>query len=153
MQARMRPKSAPPRFLLHWAEVVVDGHGVKLTAHQLQTLCEIAEAAGRAVMDVYAQDFVAWQKEDASPLTQADLRADAVIRQGLEAAFAGIFMLSEESRSADAGHPDTFFLVDPLDGTKEFLKRNGEFTVNIALVHQGVPVAGVVLAPALGQLF
>lgn len=149
----MRPKSAPPRFLLHWAEVVADGHGVKLTAHQLQTLCEIAEAAGRAVMDVYAQDFVPWQKEDASPLTQADLRADAVIRQGLEAAFAGIFILSEESRSADVGPADTFFLVDPLDGTKEFLKRNGEFTVNIALVHLGVPVAGVVLAPALGKLF
>jgi len=126
---------------------------MKLTERQLQILCEIAEAAGRAVMDVYAQDFVAWQKEDASPLTQADLRADAVIRQGLETAFAGIFILSEESRSADTKNMDTIFLVDPLDGTKEFLKRNDEFTVNIALVHGGVPVAGVVLAPALGQLF
>lgn len=126
---------------------------MKLTETQLQRLCQITEAAGRAVMEVYAQDFVSWQKDDASPLTEADLRADAVIREGLERAFSGVYILSEESRSAGMNATETFFLVDPLDGTKEFLKKNGEFTVNIALVHQGVPVAGVVLAPALGQLF
>ena len=120
---------------------------------QLQTLCNIARAAGQEIMAVYDQGGEVWRKEDASPLTEADLRADAVIRQGLEAAFSGVFILSEESRSAGDAPIDNFFLVDPLDGTKEFLKRNGEFTVNIALVQQGMPVAGVVYAPALGELF
>ena len=94
-----------------------------------------------------------WQKESASPLTEADLRADAVIRQGLETAFPGVFILSEESCSVGDQKVDLFCLVDPLDGTKEFLKRNGEFTVNIALIQQGVPVAGVVYAPALSEMF
>ena len=120
---------------------------------QLQTLCNIARDAGQQIMAVYDQGGAVWQKEDASPLTEADLRADAVIRKGLEAAFPGMFILSEESRSSGDAPADDFFLVDPLDGTKEFLKRNGEFTVNIALVKQGVPIAGVVYAPALGELF
>lgn len=119
----------------------------------LETLCAIAEAAGREIMAVYASDFAAWAKADASPLTEADLRADTVIRDGLEQAFPGVFILSEESVSAGPRVADTFFLVDPLDGTREFLKRNGEFTVNIALVSGGRPVAGVVLAPASGELF
>src|SRR4051812_8501025 len=104
-------------------------------------------------MAVYATDFESWSKDDASPLTQADLRSDAVIREGLERTFPGMFILSEESTSQAAGPQGTFFLVDPLDGTKEFLKRNDEFTVNIALIQGGVPVAGVVFAPALGQLY
>ena len=127
---------------------------MKVTHEQLQTLCVIAQAAGREVMAVYDSEFKSWCKDDQSPLTQADLRADAVIRQGLESAFSGCFILSEESTSANgACTVEPFFLVDPLDGTKEFLKRNGEFTVNIALVHQGRPVAGVVLAPALNEMF
>jgi 3'(2'), 5'-bisphosphate nucleotidase len=126
---------------------------MQCTAENLQTLCAIAQAAGREIMEVYACDFASWNKPDASPLTEADLRADAVIRKGLEQAFPGVFILSEESTSAGDAQPETFFLVDPLDGTKEFLKRNDEFTVNIALVRHGRPVAGVVLAPALGELF
>ncbi len=126
---------------------------MKVTREQLQTLCEIAQSAGREVMAVYAQDVAAWQKDDASPLTEADLRADAVIRQGLQAAFPSVFIWSEESASGELQYAETFFLVDPLDGTKEFLKRNGEFTVNIALVHEGQAVAGVVLVPALEELF
>ncbi|OYU32026.1 MAG: 3'(2'),5'-bisphosphate nucleotidase [Comamonadaceae bacterium PBBC2] len=123
------------------------------TQGQLQGLCNIAQAAGQEIMAVYDHGGAVWQKDDASPLTEADLRADAVIRKGLEAAFAGTFILSEESRSVGVEQADVFFLVDPLDGTKEFLKRNGEFTVNIALVQQGVPIAGVVFAPALEELF
>jgi len=126
---------------------------MQLTREQLDVLCDLAEAAGREVMAVYGGPIDAWEKDDASPLTQADLRSDTVIRRGLEAAFPGVFILSEESVSAGPGSADLFFLVDPLDGTKEFLKRNGEFTVNIALVVGGEPVAGVVLAPALGELF
>ncbi|MDB5871010.1 MAG: cysQ [Ramlibacter sp.] len=126
---------------------------MQLDLNGLETLCSIAEAAGREIMDVYAGDFTAWSKPDASPLTEADLRADAVIRKGLERAFPGVFILSEESASPGVAEADVFFLVDPLDGTKEFLKRNDEFTVNIALIRAGEPVAGVVLAPALGQLY
>jgi 3'(2'),5'-bisphosphate nucleotidase len=124
-----------------------------ITQTELATLCHIAEAAGQEIMAVYREDGETWQKLDDSPLTEADLRADRVIRQGLEKHFPGVFILSEESVSAGPQHDGRFFLVDPLDGTKEFLKRNGEFTVNIALVENGVPVAGVVLAPALDELF
>ena len=126
---------------------------MKVKSEQLQALCDIAEAAGREVMAVYRSDFKSWNKDDRSPVTEADLRADAVIRKRLTAAFPGVFILSEESASGALVKAETFFLVDPLDGTKEFLKRNGEFTVNIALVHRGEPVAGVVLAPDLGELF
>jgi 3'(2'),5'-bisphosphate nucleotidase len=120
---------------------------------QLTTLCDIALAAGREVMDVYGTDFAHVQKDDDSPLTQADLRADKVICDGLAREFPGVFILSEESSPKASGTHERFFLVDPLDGTKEFLKRNDEFTVNIALVENGVPVAGVVYAPALGELY
>lgn len=121
---------------------------------ELAVLCDIAQAAGREIIEVYeSESFDSTLKDDQSPLTAADLRADAVIRSSLERAFPGVFILSEESRSPSAGMPSAFLLVDPLDGTKEFLKRNGEFTVNIAFVDQGVPLAGVVFAPALGELF
>lgn len=126
---------------------------MQLTISQLEALCDIAVAAGREVMAVYRTDFASWEKSDTSPLTQADLRSDAVIRSGLEKAFPGIFILSEESVSQGPRQAEAFFLVDPLDGTREFLKRNDEFTVNIALVEAGEVVAGVVFAPALGELF
>ncbi len=126
---------------------------MKLSELQLAEVSAVAEAAGREIMAVYGTDFASWQKDDESPLTQADLRADAEIRKGLEQAFPGVFILSEESSSQGPKGADTFFLVDPLDGTREFLKRNDEFTVNIALVESGEPVAGVVFAPALGELF
>lgn len=128
-----------------------------LSETQLQILCDIAEAAGREITAVYRDGGETWQKDDQSPLTEADLRADRVIRQGLEQHFSGVFILSEESVSADPSDSsrttDRFFLVDPLDGTKEFLKRNGEFTVNIALIENGEPVAGIVLAPAMDECF
>jgi 3'(2'), 5'-bisphosphate nucleotidase len=126
---------------------------VIVNSSDLQVLCGIAEAAGREVMAVYACAIEVQSKPDDSPLTQADLRSDTVIRQGLEAAFPGVFIVSEESASPGSLAQDTFFLVDPLDGTKEFVQRNGEFTVNIAIVHKTRPVAAVVLAPALGEMF
>lgn len=126
---------------------------MNITQQQLDCLCDIAAQAGQEIMAVYAQGGEVWQKDDASPLTEADLRADRAIRAGLEQHFAGMFILSEESRSAGALAGETFFLVDPLDGTKEFIRRSDEFTVNIALVSGGVAVAGVVLAPALDELF
>lgn len=126
---------------------------MKFKQDDLQTLCNIANVAGQEIMAVYHQGGAVWQKQDASPLTEADLRADAAIRKGLEAAFPDTFILSEESSSVGDDPIDEFFLVDPLDGTKEFLKHNGEFTVNIALVRQGVPIAGVVYAPAFEELY
>jgi len=115
----------------------------------------LAREAGEVVMSVYATDFAVRGKSDASPVTEADERAEAVIVQGLRALTPDIPIVAEEAVAG--GQVPTverrFWLVDPLDGTKEFASRNGEFTVNIALVDDGVPVLGVVLAPAIGRLF
>jgi 3'(2'), 5'-bisphosphate nucleotidase len=132
---------------------------VNETAVPLQPLLEqvirIAQRAGDAVMTVYAGDFAVRGKQDASPVTEADERAEALIVPALQALTPEIPIVAEEAVAA--GHcPQVgrrFWLVDPLDGTKEFISRNGEFTVNIALVEDGVPVLGVVLAPALNRLF
>jgi 3'(2'),5'-bisphosphate nucleotidase len=126
---------------------------MKLTQADLDQLRALAVAAGEEVMQVYAAPGAAWNKDDGSPLTEADLRADAVLCEGLARAFPGIPMVSEESGTRGGAAAECFFLIDPLDGTKEFLKRNGEFTVNVALVAQERVVAGVVLAPALGESY
>lgn len=121
----------------------------------LRRVGAIAHDAGRVVMDVYATDFSVRSKEDASPVTEADERAEAIIVAALRALTPDIPIVAEEA--AAAGHtPEPgrrFWLVDPLDGTQEFVSRNGEFTVNIALVDDGAPVLGVVYAPALGRMF
>ncbi len=114
-----------------------------------------ARAAGSAILEIYATNFAVRGKEDRSPVTEADDRAEAIITPALERLAPGIPVVAEEAVAA--GHSpevgDWFWLVDPLDGTKEFISRNGEFTVNIALVHRRRPVFGVVLAPALHRLF
>ncbi|RKR43234.1 3'(2'),5'-bisphosphate nucleotidase [Paraburkholderia sp. BL17N1] len=112
-----------------------------------------AEAAGDEVMRRYGCCQSPTLKLDNSPVTEADLCADAVIRERLGAAFPDVFILSEESAERPVLDTQRLFIVDPLDGTKEFLNRSEEFTVNIALVDKGVPVAGVVVAPALGEVF
>ncbi|NWN83797.1 MAG: 3'(2'),5'-bisphosphate nucleotidase CysQ [Halomonas sp.] len=111
----------------------------------------IALQAGDAIMSIYSREFSIEEKEDKSPLTEADKAAHEVIVAGLEALPGGIPVLSEEDAEGFAGADDNgrYWLVDPLDGTKEFIKRNGEFTVNIALIESGRPVLGVVVAPAL----
>ncbi len=118
-------------------------------------IIDIARVAGEIVMSVYATDFAVRGKSDASPVTEADERAEAAIVQRLRALTPDIPIVAEEAVAA--GQVPTvgrrFWLVDPLDGTREFASRNGEFTVNIALVEDGVPVLGVVLAPAIGRLF
>lgn len=117
----------------------------------------IARAAGREILRVYAADTVQkWEKDDHSPLTAADLAAQKTIQAGLEAVLPRFAILSEEGRDwpeAERLALSTLWIVDPLDGTKEFLKRNGEFTVNIALVQDGRPVLGVVYAPVLDRLY
>lgn len=115
----------------------------------------LAREAGRAILEVYAGDFEVRGKDDESPVTAADERAEAIILAGIARMAPGVPVVSEEAASAGSvpATPDRFWLVDPLDGTREFVKRNGEFTVNIALVDRGVPVLGVVHAPALDRLF
>lgn len=112
---------------------------------------QIALAAGGAIMEVYAGEFAVQQKEDESPLTAADLAANRVILERLAQLEPVLPVLSEESVDSFQGpdHQGRYWLVDPLDGTKEFIKRNDEFSVNIALIEQGRPVLGVVHAPAL----
>jgi len=118
----------------------------------LPQVLQIAVRAGQAIMEVYADlDHVVEYKSDDSPLTKADLASHRIICDGLAAISRNIPVLSEESTEIPfevrrAWH--TFWLVDPLDGTKEFLKRNGEFTVNIALMRGGAPILGVVYVPA-----
>ena len=118
-------------------------------------LAAIAADAGRAVMDHYGRGETAQFKPDHSPVTAADREAEALILAALEKEFPGVPVVAEEAQAAgaDAKAAARFFLVDPLDGTREFLKGNGEFTVNIALVENGVAVAGAVFAPALGRMF
>jgi 3'(2'), 5'-bisphosphate nucleotidase len=118
------------------------------------TIRRLALAAGAEILEVYGSpDFAVRSKSDASPITEADERADAVISRGLRAAFPGIPVVTEEQAESHALSAPVFFLVDPLDGTKEFVQRRGDFTVNIALVENGVPTRGVVYAPAQGRLF
>ena len=123
----------------------------------LKKLQEIAYQAGKAIMEIYdSDDFNVELKGDGSPLTRADKAAHLVIAEGLEKHFAEIPVLSEEGKNIlydTRKNWRTFFLVDPLDGTKEFIKRNGEFTVNIALIEDGNPIAGVVYAPVLGTMY
>ena len=119
-------------------------------------LCEMAHRAGKEILTVYESDFVVLDKTDGSPITEADTRAERVILDGLAACAPDVAVVAEESVAA-GNVPDVdgrpFFLVDPLDGTKEFVRRTNEFTVNIALVEDGVPTAGVVHIPALDETY
>ena len=121
----------------------------------LDEVVRLARAAGELVMTLYATDFAVRGKPDASPVTEADEQAEALITRGLRALAPEVAIVAEEA-VAGGDCPVVgrwFWLVDPLDGTREFISRNGEFTVNIALVRDGEPVLGVVFAPALGRLF
>ncbi|MCW5746241.1 MAG: 3'(2'),5'-bisphosphate nucleotidase CysQ [Alphaproteobacteria bacterium] len=126
-------------------------------ASLLPPLTELARAAGKVILEIYAKaDFGERAKADASPVTDADHAAEAIILERLHALTPGVPVVAEEEMAAGRvpaidGRP--FWLVDPLDGTKEFLQRNGEFTVNIALVERGELVLGVVLAPVTDRLW
>ncbi len=118
-------------------------------------LVPVIRRAGDLIMDIYRTDFEVATKSDASPVTEADERAEALILPELEKLLPEVPIVAEEAVAAGA-MPETagtFWLVDPLDGTKEFISKNGEFTVNIALVIEGKPVLGLVYAPALEQLY
>ena len=122
----------------------------------LESVCETARQAGAAILDIYQREFDVQHKGDGSPLTEADLAAHRLICRQLEQLEPALPILSEESRDIpyeERSQWDRYWLVDPLDGTKEFVNRNGEFTVNIALIEQGRPVLGVVYAPVMDILY
>ncbi|HXC59144.1 MAG TPA: 3'(2'),5'-bisphosphate nucleotidase CysQ [Steroidobacteraceae bacterium] len=122
----------------------------------LDAVVDIARRAGREILDVYGTDFEATAKADASPLTQADLRAHRLIVAALTALQPSLPVLSEESAEipfAERSGWRRYWLVDPLDGTKEFVSRNGEFTVNIALIDRHRPVLGVVHIPVVDTTY
>jgi 3'(2'), 5'-bisphosphate nucleotidase len=132
------------------------GPVMETTNATLERLMQIARAAGDAIMPHYASAEAPGVKADGSPVTAADRASHHVIADALDAWDPSIPIVSEEGALppyAERAEWPRFWLVDPLDGTKEFLKRNGEFTVNIALVEHGVPVLGVVHAPALGLTY
>lgn len=120
----------------------------------LEVLKKLAVDAGRIIMEVYEIDFEVDYKEDESPLTMADRRANDCIVKGLAEHFSECAVLSEEMKDDKARMQQEYcFIVDPLDGTKEFVKRNGQFTVNIALVYQQNPIVGVVYVPVTKDLY
>ncbi|EBA14198.1 3'(2'),5'-bisphosphate nucleotidase CysQ [Roseobacter sp. CCS2] len=123
---------------------------VKLTI----VMRELALQAGDKIMEIYgSDDFEVRSKSDESPVTIADEAADAIISAGLRAAFPDTPLVTEEQAASHAQSVSTFLIVDPLDGTKEFIKRRGDFTVNIAYIENGVPIRGIVYAPAKDRLF
>lgn len=119
----------------------------------LEAIGAVAVEAGRATLRFYEGRCDVVTKADGSPVTQADLAAEAIILPALARLAPNVPVVSEESAAAAPATGARFFLVDPLDGTKEFISRNGEFTVNIALIEDGAPTLGAVYAPALGRLW
>ena len=114
----------------------------------------LALEAGDKIMEIYnSDDFEVKSKSDQSPVTEADEAADALISAGLRDAFPGVTLITEEQAATHSEKATSFLIVDPLDGTKEFVNRRGDFTVNIAWVEDGVPVRGVVYAPAKDRMF
>ena len=125
------------------------------TAHGIEIpgLLEATKKAGEAILEVYALDFEVEFKGDDSPLTAADKNANAVLMEFLRGTYPDIPIISEENKAAEYSERSgwsRFWLVDPLDGTKEFIKKNGEFTVNVALIENGAPILGVVYRPTTG---
>lgn len=146
-------------MLLQMHKLQKDGimnHPLNLDTNNLQQLCHecvsIARDAGSAILTIYNEGFSVEEKEDKSPLTDADLAAHKLILKRLNELTPEIPVLSEESAKlpfAERASWQTYWLVDPLDGTREFVKRNGEFTVNIALIHQHQSIIGVIHVPVL----
>ena len=123
---------------------------------KIANLIQTAILAGSKIIQVYNTDFSVENKADESPLTMADKKAHEAIVEALTELYPAIPVLSEEGTEipySERKQWEYFWLVDPLDGTKEFVKRNGEFTVNIALIHQGYPVLGVIYAPILDRIY
>ena len=123
---------------------------------KIEDIKQIALKAGDCIMEIYNKDFQIDYKDDKSPLTEADLKSNEIICNALNNLYPDIPLMSEENKQTDyeiRKNWEYYFCIDPIDGTKEFIKKNGEFTVNIALIHNNTPVLGVVYAPALNDMY
>ena len=122
----------------------------------LDKIAAIAQKAGDAIMQIYNSDFAVEYKDDKSPLTEADTKANKIICDALRELYPDTPLMSEENKEVayeERKEWEYYWCIDPIDGTKEFIKKNGEFTVNIALIHKDTPVLGVVYAPAIGEMY
>lgn len=122
----------------------------------IEVIKEIAKNAGDAIMAIYRKDFAVEYKDDKSPLTEADIKSNEIICSALENLYPNIPIMSEENKQVSYKERKEwkyYWCIDPLDGTKEFIKKNDEFTVNIALIYKNRPVLGVVYAPAIDKLY
>ena len=122
----------------------------------IEEIKNIALKAGEAIMQIYKKDFTVEYKDDKSPLTEADLKANEIICSFLEKLYPNIPIMSEENKQTEfeiRKNWEYYWCIDPIDGTKEFIKKNDEFTLNIALVHNDTPVLGVVYAPAIDEMY
>jgi len=122
----------------------------------IEDIIDTAKEAGKAIMEIYQKDFTVEYKEDSSPLTEADKKANEIICESLEKLYPNIPILSEENKEVSyeiRKNWEYYWCIDPIDGTKEFIKKNGEFTINIALIHKDTPVLGVVYAPVLEDMY
>jgi len=131
-------------------------HSTLLSDIDIEDIVLIAKSAGDAIMEIYNRDFQIDYKDDKSPLTEADTKSNEIICDALAKAYPEIPLLSEENKAVpyeERKDWEYFWLIDPIDGTKEFIKKNGEFTVNIALIHKDTPVLGVVYAPVLKDMY
>ncbi len=122
----------------------------------LKDVVNIANIAGNEIMKIYNKDFTVEYKDDKSPLTEADTKSNEIICNSLEELYSQIPILSEENKVIPYEQRkewEYYWCIDPIDGTKEFIKKNGEFTINIALIHKDKPILGVVYAPALDDMY
>ncbi len=123
---------------------------------KLDDIVEIAKEAGNVIMQIYRRDFKIEYKDDKSPLTEADTKANEIICSALIELYPNIPIMSEENKRIEyevRKNWKYYWCIDPIDGTKEFIKKNGEFTVNIALIYKNTPVLGVVYAPAIDEIY
>jgi len=123
---------------------------------KLEDIKMVALQAGEAIVKIYEKDFIVDFKDDKSPLTEADLKSNEIICDFLEKNYPNIPLMSEENKEVPyeiRKDWEYYWCIDPIDGTKEFIKKNGEFTVNIALIYNNIPVLGVVYAPALDEMY
>lgn len=122
----------------------------------LENIVFIAKEAGEAIMQIYKKDFIIEYKEDDSPLTEADTKANEIICSSLQKLYPIIPIMSEENKQTEYAirkNWEYYWCIDPIDGTKEFIKKNDEFTVNIALINKNTPILGVVYAPAINEMY
>jgi len=123
---------------------------------KLDKIVNIAKKAGDTIMEIYKKDFKIEYKDDKSPLTEADTKVNEIICTSLEKLYPNIPIMSEENKQVEYSirkNWEYYWCIDPIDGTKEFIKKNGEFTINIALIYKNTPVLGVVYAPAINEMY